>query len=143
LEPQNAEAKYYYALALWKSRKDSKDPVAAQAKSLLREAIQLNPGSSAAHLQLAILQAEQEDYPNAISEYQKAIQIDPQSEEAHFRLGQAYRQIGNLPRSKEELRMYQQLAQQSARQIERQRHEIRQFVYTLRDEPSQVHEMPR
>ena len=72
----------------------------------------------------------------AISEYQRAIQIDPQLEEAHFRLGQAYRQIGEVEKSKEELRIHQQLAQQSAQQVERERHEIRQFVYTLRDQPS-------
>ena len=139
LQPENAEAKYYYAVALWKSRKDLKDPTVAEAKSLLLEAVHLNPRSSSTYLQLGILDAEHRDYPNAISEYQKAIQNDPQSEEAHFRLGQAYRQTGDLEKSKEELRIHQQLAQESAKQVERERHEIRQFVYTLRDQPAQVH----
>ena len=139
LEPQNAEANYYYALALWKSRQDSKDPAIAHSESLLNTAVRLNPNFAAAHVQLGILHAEEREYPKAIAEYQRAIQIDPQLEEAHFRLGQAYRQTGDVEKSKEELRIHQQLAQQSAQQVERERHEIRQFVYTLRDQPAQTH----
>lgn len=137
MEPQNAEASYYYALALWKARKDAKDPAIEQAEALLKSAIQANPKFAAAHLQLGILRAEDRDYAKAIAEYQRAIQIDPQLEEAHFRLGQAYRQIGDVQKAKEELRIHQQLAQQSAQQVERERHEIRQFVYTLRDQTTQ------
>jgi hypothetical protein len=37
------------------------------------------------------------------------------------------------------LRIHRQLAQESAQQIDRERHEIRQFVYTLRDKPAQGH----
>ena len=135
LEPQSAEANYYYAVALWKSRKDPKDRAMAQSEALLNAAIQLNSNFAAALLQLGILHAEERDYPKAIAEYQRAIQIDPQLEEAHFRLGQAYRQIGEVEKSKQELRIHQQLAEQSAQQVERERHEIRQFVYTLRDQP--------
>ena len=138
-QPQNADAKYYYAVALWKSRKDPQDPVVTEAQSLLVEAIRLNPRSSAAHLQLGIVQAEKRDDANAISEYHKAIQIDPKLEEAHFRLAQAYRQTGEIEKSKEELRIHQQLAQQSAQEVERERHEIRQFVYTLRDQTGTAH----
>ncbi|HZQ94361.1 MAG TPA: tetratricopeptide repeat protein [Candidatus Sulfotelmatobacter sp.] len=139
LEPQNAEANYYYAVALWKSRKDASDPEIAHSESLLQRAVQLNPKFAAAHLQLGIVHQEEQDYRKAISEYQRAIQIDPQLEEAHFRLGQAYRQTGDVEKSKEELRIHQQLAKESAQQVERERHEIRQFVYTLRDQGSQNH----
>lgn len=138
-QPQNADAKYYYAVALWKSRKDPQDPVVTEAQSSLVEAIRLNPRSAAAHLQLGIVHAEERDDTNAISEYQKAIQIDPQLEEAHFRLAQAYRQTGEIDKSKKELRIHQQLAQQSAQEVERERHEIRQFVYTLRDQAGTGH----
>ena len=137
LEPQNAEANYYYALALWKARKDAKDPAIGEIEALLKSAIQVDPGFAAAHLQLGIVRAERRDYANAIAEYEQAIQIDPQLEEAHFRLAQAYRQIGELEKSREELRIQEQLAKQSEQQVERERHEIRQFVYTLRDQPAQ------
>jgi len=139
LQPQDAEANYYYAVALWKSRKDPNDPAVAQAESLLARAVQLNRKFAAAYLELGILHAEERDYAKAIADYQQAIQIDPQLEEAHFRLGQAYRQAGDAEKSKEELRIHRQLAQESAQQIDRERHEIRQFVYTLRDKPSQGH----
>jgi tetratricopeptide (TPR) repeat protein len=139
LQPQNAEANYYYAVALWKFRKDANDPAVAQAESLLGRAVQLNRKFALAYLQLGILHAEERDYVKAIADYQQAIQIDPRLEEAHFRLGQAYRQAGDVEKSKEELRVHQQLAKESAQQVERERHEIRQFVYTLRDHPEQDH----
>jgi Flp pilus assembly protein TadD len=139
LQPQNAEANYYYAVALWKSRKDPDDPAVAQAESLLARAVQLNRKFAPAYLELGILHAEERDYVKAIADYQQAIQIDPRLEEAHFRLGQAYRQAGEAEKSKEELRIHRQLAQESAQQIDRERHEIRQFVYTLRDKPGQGH----
>jgi Flp pilus assembly protein TadD len=139
LQPQNAEANYYHAVALWKSREDPHDPAVAQAESLLARAVQLNRKFAPAYLQLGILHAEARDYVKAIADYQQAIQIDPRLEEAHFRLGQAYRQAGEAEKSKEELRIHRQLAQESAQQIDRERHEIRQFVYTLRDKPGQGH----
>lgn len=135
LQPQNAEAHYYYALALWKSRRDAGDPVISQAESLLKRAVELNPNFAPAHLQLGILHAEAGDNAAAISDYRSAIQADPKLEEAHFRLGQAYRRAGNVERSKEELQAYQRLAQNSAQEVEHERREIRQFVYTLRDQP--------
>lgn len=139
LQPQNAEANYYYAVALWKSRKDPNDPAVAQAESLLARAVESDRKFAPAYLQLGILHAEERDYVKAIADYQQAIQIDPQLEEAHFRLGQAYRQAGDAEKSKEELRIHRQLAQESAQQIDRERHEIRQFVYTLRDKSGQGH----
>ena len=139
LQPQSAEANYYYAVALWKARKDPHDPAVAQAESLLEHAVQLTPKFAAAYLELGILHAEERDYAKAIANYQQAVQIDPRLEEAHFRLGQAYRQAGEAEKSKEELRIHRQLAHESAQQIDRERHEIRQFVYTLRDHAGQGH----
>lgn len=137
LQPNKAEANYYYALALWKSRRDSADSVISQAESRLTNAIHLDPKFALAHLQRGIIHADKRDYANAISDYKRAIEIDPQLEEAHFRLAQAYRQTGNVEKSKQELRIHQQLLQESSQQIDRERHEIRQFVYTLRDQPGQ------
>lgn len=135
VQPQSPEAGYYYAVALWKSRKDPQDPIVSQAESLLKRAVELNPNFAPAHLQLGILHGARGNIAESISEYQRAVQADPNLEEAHFRLGQAYRQAGNVEKSKEELRIYQQLAQQSAQEVERERHDVRQFIYTLRDRP--------
>ncbi len=134
--PANAEANYYYAVALWKLRKGSQDTAsAAQVESFLRRAIALDSEFGAAYLQLGILHSEHKDYPGAISDYQHAIQADPTMEEAHYRLAQAYRLIGDAAKSAAEVQIYDQIAKESAQRADRERHEIRQFVYTLRDQP--------
>ena len=135
-QPKSAEANYYYAVGLWKLRKGPQDTVrTAQVETLLRNVIRLDPKFAAAYLQLGILNSEQRDYPQAISDYQQAIQADPQIEEAHYRLAQAYRQTGEAAKADDELKVYDRIARESAQQAERERHEIRQFVYTLRDQP--------
>jgi tetratricopeptide (TPR) repeat protein len=135
-QPDNAEANYYYAVGLWKLRKVSPDAAGApQIESLLNHAIRLDPNFAAAYVQLGIVYADEKDYPKAISEYQQAIQVDPKMEEAHYRLAQAYRQAGDAAKAAAELRVYDQIARELAQETERERHEIRQFVYVLRDQP--------
>ena len=136
LQPGNAEANYYYAVALWKNRDPQDKSRPSQVESLLANSVRLDPQFADAELQLGIVHADQRDFSGAISHYQSAIQIDPQREEAHFRLAQAYRQAGQPEKSKEELHLYQQLSKESSEKLERERREIRQFVYTLRDQPS-------
>jgi tetratricopeptide (TPR) repeat protein len=135
LQPANPEANYYYAVALWKRRKLSPETSLSQVETLLNATARLNPQYAAAHLQLGILHSGAGNYSAAISDYEKALQIDPQMEEAHYRLAQAYRQLGQADKSREQLRLYQQISEESARKADRERHEIRQFVYTLRDQP--------
>jgi cytochrome c-type biogenesis protein CcmH/NrfG len=138
LQPENAQANYYYAVALWKNRDPQDKSRGKQVESLLKKSIRLDPQFGEAELQLGIVYADQGDASAAIPHFQRAIQIAPQTEEAHFRLAQAYRQTGQPEKSKEELRLYQQLSNESAANLERERHEIRQFVYTLRDQPSRA-----
>lgn len=145
LQPDNPEANYYYAVALWKRRKllpanpGLAQPNPAEIETLLNTAVRLKPQYPAPHLQLGILHADVGNNSAAIAEYEKAIQLDPQLEEAHYRLAQVYRQLGQPDKSKEQLQLYQHLSRQSAQQADQERHEIRQFVYTLRDEPQPQH----
>ena len=140
LQPANPEANYYYAVALWKRRKQSPDSASVSAslareETLLNTAARLNPQYAAPHLQLGIVHSDAGNDSTAVSDYEKAIQLDPQMEEAHYRLARAYRQLGEADKSKEQFQLYRQLSQASAQQEDRERHDIRQFVYTLRDEP--------
>ena len=138
LQPQNAEANYYYAVSLWKQNRGAHDKaVQVQIESLLNNAIRLDPEFAPARLQLGIFHAEAGDDSAAISNYQRAAQLDPEMEEAHYRLAQAYRQQGQQDKAKEELHLYEQIVKESAQKLDRERHEVPQFVYTLRDKPTQ------
>jgi tetratricopeptide (TPR) repeat protein len=135
LQPDSADANYYYALGLWKLRNAAhSEGSSTEVESLLRTALQINPRHSAAALQMGIVHAEQGAYENAISDYRRALDADPGMEEAHYRLAQAYRQMGNAEKAKEELRLYGQLAKESEQNQDRERHQIKQFVYRLRDQ---------
>jgi len=130
----NADSNFYYAVALWKRRSDPREKNAVQrAESLLQNAVRIDPKHAPARLQLGILHSEQDSYAEAISDFQKAIEADPQLEEAHYRLAQVYRLTGKPEKAAEELRVYDDLTKASAARHDRESHEIKQFVYTLRD----------
>lgn len=143
LQPKNALANYYYAVGLWKQRKSPDDAAtAAEVESLLKKSVSLDPRLGAAYLQLGVLCSDRKDFPAAISAYQKAVaassSMPEQEQEAHYRLAQVYRRTGEKVKAQQELQLYDQLAKQSAEQIERERHEVQQFVYTLRTPASSV-----
>ena len=133
LQPGNALANYYYAVSLWQGRKSPDDVVANQVKPLLEKAVQLDPKLGPAYLQLGIVHAEQKNLPKAISAYQQAVEATPRLEQAHYRLAQAYKQVGDTEKAQAELRLYEKISQEKQLEIERQRHELQQFVYRLRD----------
>lgn len=136
LQPENALAHYYYAVSFWRRRSPQDSENLAQVESLLEKAVHLDPKLGAGYLQLGILYAERKDFPKAISAYQKATEVSPRLEEAHYRLAQAYRQVGEASKARQELRLYEQISKETAGEIERERREIQQFVYTLRDAAS-------
>lgn len=137
LHPDNAWANYYYATVLWKGWKGPEDvATAAKVGSLLENAIRLDPHFGAAFLQLGIVFSEENDVARAIASFQSAIESDPGMEEAHYRLGQAYRKAGETAKAQKEIQMYQQLAKESAQQLERERAQTQQFVFSLRSQES-------
>src|SRR5207302_1776478 len=134
LQPQNARAHYYYAMSLWKGRRaqDSNFDV-RQIESLLNRAITLDPKLPEAHLQLGNLYSDQAKYADAIPQYQHALQENADLPDAHYRLGQAYVHTGQKVRAQEQLEMYQRLRAQHLAELDKQRAEIRQFVYSEKD----------
>jgi len=142
LQPENAEAKYYLALALWKTGTGPRD--IAQIESLLNKSLALDPQFAPAYLQRGILQSERNDDRKAIASYERAIEVETAKNnsdsntlvaDAHYRLAQAWHRIGGEEKAKSELHLYQELAKKSVQDADRERREIRQFVYTLRNQP--------
>jgi tetratricopeptide (TPR) repeat protein len=134
VHPGNALAHYYYAVALSKRSPGTED--VATIESELKRAIALDPHLGNAYLQLGILYSTKKDDPAAISALQKAIQILPLPEEAHYRLAQIYRQTGDKENAGKQMALYNQTSRQKTKLAEQQRHEIQQFVYTLKGQPA-------
>ncbi|OLB20751.1 MAG: hypothetical protein AUH15_10750 [Acidobacteriales bacterium 13_2_20CM_55_8] len=135
LQSDNAQANYYYALILWNRRKGPEDSGNfAQVESLLQKAVRLDPKLGLGYLQLGILYSEQKNFRKAILAYQKAIETSPQMEEAHYRLARIYKRSGENLKAQQELEVFDQLSKKRAEEVERERRQIQQFVYKLRDQ---------
>jgi tetratricopeptide (TPR) repeat protein len=137
LQPRNARALYYYAMGLWKGKR-AQDPSLDlhQVQSLLEASIALDPALAEAHLQLGNLYSDQTKYAQSIPEYVRALDLNPDLADAHYRLGQAYVRTGQKESAQEQLQAYQKLREQHLADLEKQRAEIRQFVYAAKDIPS-------
>lgn len=138
-QPQNALANYYYGLALWKANRGSENPKSLQrAAELFGEAATIDSKLDAAILQLGNLQFARGLIQEAIAAYRKAIAIDPENSEAHYRLGSAYKRAGEASKAQTEFELYKQLDKTEAEKTERERRELRQFLFVLKGEPSSV-----
>jgi tetratricopeptide (TPR) repeat protein len=137
LQPDNARALYYYAMSLWKGKR-AQDPGLDlhQIESLLTKSLALDPKLAEAHLQLGNLYSDQTKFSEAIPEYKRALELNSDLADAYYRLGQAYVRTGEKDRAQEQFEVYQKINEQHLADIEKQRAEIRQFVYSAKDAPS-------
>lgn len=137
LQPRNAQALYYYAMSLWKGKR-AEDPSLdlRQIESLLKNSLELDPKLADAHLQLGNLYSDQRKYAEAIPEYVRALELNPDLADAHYRLGQAYVRMGQKEAAQAQLQVYQKMNEQHLADVEKQRAEIRQFVFAAKDSPS-------
>jgi tetratricopeptide (TPR) repeat protein len=134
LQPQNPRALYYYAMSLWKGRRMQDATLdLQQIESLLKSSLAIDTNFVDAHLQLGNLYSDQNKYAESVPEYEKALAGDPNLADAHYRLGQAYVHLGQKDRAQEHLQIYQQLRAQHLTELDKQRAEIRQFVYSAKD----------
>jgi tetratricopeptide (TPR) repeat protein len=134
LQPRNPRAHYYYAMSLWKGKR-AEDPGLDlhQIEALLKTSLALDPKSAEAHLQLGNLYSDQNKYVEAIPEYEKARELDPDLADVRYRLGQAYVRTGAKDRAQEEFAVYQKIREQHLAELDKQRAEIRQFVYAAKN----------
>jgi tetratricopeptide (TPR) repeat protein len=129
LQPANALANYYYAMAYWKQHGKSSDAdTLRNVETFLSKAVEADPSCSSAYLQLGVIRASHSDYRKAAQFYQKAIEADSLSTEAHYRLGVAYDRLGEKEKAAEEFKLHDELEKQQAAAVDRQRHEVKQFL---------------
>jgi tetratricopeptide (TPR) repeat protein len=137
LQPHNGQALYYYAMSLWKGKR-VEDPGMDlhQIEALLKQSISLDPKLPQAHLQLGNLYSDQKKYSDSIPEYLRALELDSDLADAHYRLGQAYIRTGQMSKAQEQLDVYQKLRDRHLAELDRERAEIRQFVYSAKQSPT-------
>ena len=137
LQPNNGLAVYYYAMSLWKGKRTEDASFDIQkVESLLQKAISLDPKLAEAHLQLGNLYSDRHDYAKAIPEYQRALELNPNLPDAHYRLGQDYVHSGHKDLAQGEFDVYQRLRAQHMAALDKERAEVRQFVYSEKSNPS-------
>jgi tetratricopeptide (TPR) repeat protein len=137
LQPNNGRAFFYYAMSMWKGRR-TQDPDLnlTQIESLLKKSIALDPKLADAHLQLGNLYSDQNKYAEAIPEYLKAQMLNADLADVYYRLGQAYIRTGQKDKAQKQFEVYQGLRQQHLADLDKQRAEIRQFVYAAKEAAS-------
>lgn len=131
LRPDDALAQYYYAMSLWKGKRAGDANVDFQTvQSLLLKAISLDDTLAEAHVQLGDLFAGQHQYEKSISEYVRAIELNPNLSDAHYRLGTDYVHVGQKDEAQKEFAVYQRLRAEHLAEIDRERADVQQFVYS-------------
>jgi tetratricopeptide (TPR) repeat protein len=137
LRPNDAQAVLDYALSLWKgNRSDTDATYLDQIESLLRKSIALDPSSGDAHLQLGNLYSQRRKYREAVPEYLEALKLSPDLPDAHFRLGQAYVHLGQQDLAQKEFQIHQQLYERHLAEVDKQREQVKQFVYSAKAAPA-------
>jgi len=131
LQPRDSRAPYYYAMSLWKGRRAQDATVDfQQIEMLLKRSVDLDPKFAEAHLQLGNLFSDQKKYDAATPHYEQAVALNAHLADAHYRLGQALVHLGRKQEAQEQLRVYQKLRAEHLAELDRQRAEVRQFVYS-------------
>jgi tetratricopeptide (TPR) repeat protein len=129
LQPNNSQANYFAAMAIWKSQAQTPDPQSLQqVETLLTKAVELDGKYADAYLQLGILHASRRDFEKAIRFYIQAIGANPDLAEAHYRLGLAYDRTGEQEKARQEFQLHQEIRKRQASAIDRQRREVKQFL---------------
>jgi tetratricopeptide (TPR) repeat protein len=137
LQPGNALALYYYAMSLWKGKRaEDAGFDLREVESLLQKSVALDQALPEAHVQLGNLYADQHEYDKSIPEYVRALELNPNLPDAHYRLGQDYVHVGQKDHAQGEFEVYQRLRAQHMADVDKERAEVQQFVYSAKAAPS-------
>ncbi len=137
-QPGNALAQFYYAMSVWKGQRFGGSSVDFPfIESLLKKSIALDNTLAQAHFQLGNLYADQHQYERSLPEYLRVLQLDPNLAEAHYRLGTDYTHLGQKDRAQAEYSVYQKLRSEHLAEVERERAEVQQFVYSSKSSTQQ------
>jgi tetratricopeptide (TPR) repeat protein len=132
LQPENARAKYYYAMAILKRESMLSNAAEVEhARSLLAKAAEVDSKFGEAYLQLGILSVDAKDYHNAIDFFTRAVEANPQLGDAHYRLGVVYQRTGLAAKAKQEFERHDAIEKSQAEVVEQQRHKVKQFMVVL------------
>lgn len=131
LRPDDAQAQYYLAISLWKgNRAEGTTHDLNEVESLLLKSIALDGTIPEAHVQLGDLYSGQHEYEKAIPEYVRAIALNPNLSDAHYRLGTDYVHVGKKDEAQQEFTVYQKLRAEHLAEVDKERAEVQQFVYS-------------
>jgi tetratricopeptide (TPR) repeat protein len=135
LQPANASAQYYYAMSLWKGKRAEDTNVDLTAvESQLKKAIAINDSLADAHMQLGVLYADRHEYEKSIPELERAIQLDQNLPDAHYRLATDYVHAGQKEKAQAEFAIYQKQRAEHMAELDKERAEVQQFVYSAKGE---------
>jgi tetratricopeptide (TPR) repeat protein len=128
LQPKDAWAHYYYAVALEKQRRGERDFTDREAQ--LQKAIGIDPRFGDAYLKLGLLDEEEGELGKAVASLQRAVEFTELPDEAHLRLAQVYRRMGETEKARRESELYEEVSRKKKEKMERERRELGQFVVT-------------
>lgn len=132
-QPNNARAQYYYAISLWKAKRIAGSAVdLGTVESLLKKSVALDDSFADAHVQLGDFYSDQHQYALSIPQYERALALDSSLSDAHYRLGMDYMHVGKKDLAHQELAVYQKLRAEHLAEIDKERAEVRQFVYSAK-----------
>ena len=108
IDPENAQALYYYAMSLWAEEPASTGRASLNPiETLLKKSAALDPALGQARLELGILYEQEGRDDEALQEYQAAERAAPGMAAVHYRLSQAYQRSGDKTAAQKEVELYQ------------------------------------
>ena len=108
--PGDAGAHFAYAVLLSKQLPPAPDDVSRQEiATQLKRALALNPRMPEAHFMLGEIEAEANNLPSAIAEFNTGLKMDPKDARAHYRLSLLYRREGQLEAANKEMESFSAL----------------------------------